>query len=75
MFSGSDNTKRLVGRLFDLWVCEKSQMVACNRKWMWYNANLNLHIVTNFQRRYSCFWGQATRLDYCGNCSTSGVRN
>jgi len=32
MFSGSDNTERLVRILSDVWVCRKSKMVAINRK-------------------------------------------
>ena len=34
MFSWSCYMTGLLRRLSDVWICEKSKMVACNRKWI-----------------------------------------
>ena len=43
MFSGSGNTKRLVGILSDVWARRKSKMVAINRKYVVNNTYLSLY--------------------------------
>ena len=43
IFSDLGDTERPVGRLFDVWVCRKSKMVAINRKCMGNNVNLSLY--------------------------------
>ena len=48
MFSGSGNTKRLVGILSDVRVCRKSNMATVNRKCIGKNAYLGLY--TRWQR-------------------------
>ena len=41
MFSESDNTERLVGKLSDVWLYCKSQMAAINRKLIGINVYLS----------------------------------
>ena len=61
----------------DKWqYCPMSEYVE-NRRWRPLKVEMIkriLHLVytiaTKFKRLYPCFWGRATRLDYCGDSTT-----